>query len=123
MDLHGACLSHPIRPDRRGTLAVLRDRHAIIAESIAAILETRQGERVMLPDYGLPDYVFDVMDNGFAARLRYVIEQQIMRYEPLVERITVSVRDSDAHAATVEIEYVARGTNSPRNLTFPLWVG
>ncbi|MBX6772801.1 MAG: GPW/gp25 family protein [Chloroflexi bacterium] len=99
-----------------------RELHTIIAESIAAILSTRQGERVMLPDYGLPDYVFDAMDNGFAARLRYIIEQQIMRYEPLVERVTVSVNVEDAHAAMVEIEYVARGTNSPRNLTFPLWV-
>src|SRR5215470_8860233 len=84
MPVQGKTLSHPVRPDQRGALAVLSGRAEIVEESIRAIVETCQGERVMLPDYGIPDFVFSVMDAGFTARVAYFVERQILRYEPLV---------------------------------------
>ncbi len=60
MNLHGSVLSFPLRADRRGTLTTTNDRQRIVEESILSILETRQGERSMLPDYGIPDFVFSV---------------------------------------------------------------
>ena len=91
MSIQGSTLSHPIRPDSRGTLATVNKKSDIIRESIMAIIETRQGERVMLPDYGIPDFVFDVMDAGFTARLAYFVEQQILKYEPLVASARVMI--------------------------------
>jgi hypothetical protein len=80
----------------------------------------------MMPDYGIPDFVFSVIDAGFAARLAHFIEQQVRRYEPLVERINAragSVSDSlsDQQRAAVIVEYTERGSNVPRNLVFPTW--
>jgi len=133
MGIQGKTLSHPIRPDQRGTLAVLSSRSAIIEESIRAIIETRQGERVMLPDYGIPDFVFDVMDAGFTARLAYFVEQQIRRYEPLVDQVRAMIGYltgddrfvpgfvENQQIAAVAIEYTERGSNTPRNLVFPTW--
>jgi phage baseplate assembly protein W len=132
MSIQGSTLSHPVRPDQRGTLAVVLRRREIIEESIRAIVETRQGERVMLPDYGIPDFVFDVMDAGFTARVAYFVEQQLLRYEPLIEscRTTIGfVADEtfvpgfteQMQVAAFAIEYVERGTNTPRNLVFPTW--
>lgn len=132
MSFYGKCLSYPIRPDQRGTLAAVSDPHAIIEQSIVAILETRQGERVMLPDYGIPDYVFAVIDAGFAARLAYSLEEQITRYEPLVERVRVTVGTfddgrfesrvtTDPHRAAIRVVYTERGSNTTRNLVFPTW--
>jgi len=139
MTIHGSCLSHPIRADQRGTLAVVPDRSKIIEESIISIIETRQGERVMLPDYGIPDFVFSVMDAGFAARVAYFIEQQVLNYEPLVENVKVSVNQAtgvkyedpqykfmsasiaEQHRAEIHIRYRERGSNSVFNLVYPLW--
>lgn len=131
MKTHGSCLSFPVRADNRGTLKTVSDRDAIIEQSIRSIIETRQGERVMMPDYGIPDYAFNVMDVGLVGRLAIFLEQQIARYEPLVEVIKVRAgteRDGqftlslvDAHRAAVLIEYRARGSNTPRNLIYPVW--
>ena len=130
--LHGSCLSFPIRPDRRGTLATTANRQQIIEESIRSIIETRQGERVMVPDYGLPDFIFEVMDAGFAARVAYFVERQIKRYEPLVDRVKVRAGAvegdrfadavaADAQRAAIRVEYTERGSNVPRSLVYPIW--
>lgn len=133
MTIHGSCLSFPFRADNRGTLKTVGDRSALIEESIRSIIETRQGERVMMPDYGIPDLVFSVMDGGFASRIAYFIEQQILRYEPLVESVEAwagSQRDgrfvsdlgmADSQRAAVMVEYRERGSSVPRNLVFPTW--
>lgn len=133
MSIQGRTLSHPIRPDQRGSLASLSRRSEIIEDSIRAIVETRQGERVMLPDYGIPDFVFDVMDAGFTARMAYFVELQIRNYEPLVDRVqaTVGYVTDDGtfipgfveqqQVAAFAIEYTERGSNTPRNLVFPTW--
>lgn len=134
--LQGSCLTHPIQPDQRGTLAVTSNRADMIRQSIAAIIETRQGERVMVPDYGIPDFVFDVVDAGFTARLGYFITQQVKRYEPLVDKIKVGLGSldfpneallnsrataEDQQMAAVQIEFTERGSNTPHNLTYPTW--
>ncbi len=134
MTLQGSWLSHPIRADQRGTLATSANRSEMIAQSIASIIETRQGERVMVPDYGIPDFVFDVIDVGFTARLGYFIAQQVKRYEPLVDNIKVmlgSLNDDgevfipgfveDQQRATVQITFTERGSNTPQNLVYPTW--
>jgi phage baseplate assembly protein W len=131
VNIHGTCLSSPVVADRRGTLAIIRDRAEIVRQSIIAIITTRQGERVMLPDYGLPDYVFSVIDAGFAARFAYLVERQVKNYEPLVE--TVQVRAGSAvddntfdltlnpHRAAIQVIYTVRGRNVPFNLVYPVW--
>jgi phage baseplate assembly protein W len=132
MIIQGSTLSFPFRPDVRGTLATISKKSAIIGESIRLIIETRQGERVMLPDYGIPDFVFEVMDAGFTARLAYFIEQQIRRYEPLVDQVKARIGfidderftpgfTEDAQIAAVQVEYIERGSNTPQNLVFPTW--
>ena len=132
MSIHGSWLTHPIQFDQRGSLQTTADRMQMVAQSIASIVETRQGERVMVPDYGIPDFVFDVMDAGFSARIAYFLERQIRRYEPLVNRLTVRVGllngdkfasgfTADEQLAAIQIEFTVRGSNTPRNLVYPTW--
>lgn len=130
MSLQGSCLSHPIRVDKRGTLATIDLREAIVAESIRSIIETRQGERVMVPDYGIPDFVFSVVDFAFGARLAYFVKQQIEKYEPLVSQVKVTpgeLNDEGFRAGlavgrvALSVSYTVRGSNVPRNLVFPVW--
>jgi phage baseplate assembly protein W len=132
MSLHGSTLSHSIRADRRGTLATVNDRALIVAESIKAIIETRQGERKMLPDYGIPDFVFSVMDAGFTARIAFFLARQVKRYEPMVDkiRVRIGVQSDDQYAlgftadqqrAVLVVEFTLRGSNTPQTLVWPTW--
>lgn len=132
MSIQGSAIDYPFRPDVRGTFATTANKTSIIEQSIISIVETRQGERVMLPDYGIPDFVFDVVDAGFTARLAFFVERQIDRYEPMVEDAAVSIgflQDEqfisgfieDQQIAAIQIEYKERGQTTPRNLVFPIW--
>lgn len=130
MSIQGSCLSHPFRADVRGTLATIATREEIVAESVRAIVETRQGERVMVPDYGIPDFVFSVVDFGFAARLAYFVERQILAYEPLVAKVKVAAGELTGEGfveglaqgrVALSLQYWLRGSNTPRSLVFPVW--
>jgi phage baseplate assembly protein W len=130
MSIQGSTLSHPIRVDVRGTLATIDSREAIVAESIRSIIETRQGERVMVPGYGIPDFVLSVVNFAFGARLGYFLEQQIKNYEPLVSQVKVKpgeltdegfVAGLAQGRVALSITYSIRGSNVPRNLVFPVW--
>lgn len=122
MNIQGSTISFPFRPDHRGSLATIADKSTILAEAIADILETRQGERVMVPDYGIPDFVFSVQDFSFAARLAFHLEEQIVKYVPLVQSVRVKSSTDEDGRAIVELAYVEVGSiNAPRNLVFPIW--
>lgn len=132
MDFQGSCLAIPVAADLRGSLATVSSREAIVAQSILSIVSTRRGERVMMPDYGLPDFVFEVMDAGFVPRVAYFLRKQILAYEPLVEdvRVVVGSMDGDKFApgfaldagrAALRVEFKVRGSNLPRNLVYPVW--
>jgi phage baseplate assembly protein W len=122
MNLHGTSIHFPFRPDARGSVATTATRSEIIAQAIADVIETRQGERVMMPDYGIPDFVFAVQDIGFAARIAYYIEQQVLKYVPLVKSITAKGETDENGRAIVSIQYTEVGEiNAPQNLVFPVW--
>lgn len=132
MSIHGSQLSFPIRPDHRGCLASTSDPVEIVKQSIRAILETRQGERVMLPNYGIPDFVFSVINAGTAGRIKYFLEEQIREHEPLVDKLDIKVGGlegerftpgivRDEHALAVRINFTVARTNVAGNMTFPMW--
>lgn len=122
MNLHGSNLDFPLRPDVRGTVATRSDRSGIISQAIADLIETRRGERVMMPDYGLPDFIFSVMDLGFAARLAYHLEEQILKYVPLVASVTIATVADGEGRAEISLTYTEVGEiASPKNLVFPIW--
>ena len=122
MNIQGSTFSFPFRADQRGTTATIANRGDIIAQAIADIIETRQGERVMMPDYGIPDFVFAVQDFSFAPRLAVYLEEQILRYVPLVKSVKVKAATDNDGRAVVTLQYTEVGEiNAPRNLVFPVW--
>lgn len=122
MNLHGSTISSPFRTDERGTFVTTADRSELIADAIRDIIETRRGERVMMPDYGIPDFVFAVQNFSFAARLGFLLRQQITRYVPLVRDVIVRKASDEEGRATIDIQYREVGSiNAPRNLVYPVW--
>lgn len=122
MNLSGSAISFPFRVDQRGGAVTTDDHNELIGEAIADIIETRRGERVMMPDYGTDDFVFAVQDATFAARLADHLETQITRYVPLVKNVTVKVATDEQGRAVADIRYVEVGSvNAPKNLVYPVW--
>ncbi len=122
MNIHGSTINFPVRADVRGSVATVANRSQQIAQAIADVLETRQGERVCLPNYGIPDFVFAVQDFGFAARLAYHMEVQIKNYVPLVQGVKVKSETDEEGRAVISIQYFEVGEIlAPKNLVFPVW--
>jgi phage baseplate assembly protein W len=122
MNLSGSIIDWPIRVDARGTIVTSGSQDDVIAQAIADIVETRRGERVMMPDYGIDDFVFAVQDFSYAHRLAAHLEEQILKYVPMVRRVRVTAETDEQGRAIANVSYVAVGTvNAPKNLVFPVW--
>lgn len=122
MNLQGSVVDFPFRVDARGTIVTTARRSEVIAQAISDILETRRGERVMLPDYGIDDFIFAVQDFSFAHRLAAHLEDQIRAYVPLVRSVRVTAATDESGRAIANVNYTEVGSvNAPRNLVFPVW--
>ena len=132
MNFLGTTLFFPIRSDVRGSLAVASTDDEIIRQAIVDLLETRQGERKMLPNYGLPDFIFDAIDVTFAPRVAFYIEEQIRNYITSIENVSASAGTFDngiftpnalasTHKAVIRVGWTKRNQFVPQELIFPTW--
>ena len=121
----GSGWAFPLRTNPRGGIALV-DRDREIEEAIHLILRTAYGERPMRPEFGcgIHDYVFAPADATTAGRIAYEVQASLRRWEPRIDVIDVKVSQVDGQEATlfIDIVYVIRGTNDPRNLVFPFYV-
>jgi len=121
----GSGWAFPVRTDRTGSIALVSDQREI-EESIRLILATSPGERPMRPEFGcaVHDYVFAPADASTAGDIAYAVRVALQRWEPRIELEGVTVRfdDTDRGVLYIDIAYVIRGTNDPRNLVFPFYV-
>ncbi len=118
----GSTLLFPIQPDIRGSLKTIPTQSDIIVQAIQDVIETRKTERVMMPDLGLDDYIFSVQDFGFAARIAYALEDQILKYVPLVKSVAIQSAADEEGRATIELQYTEVGQiDAPKNLVYPVW--
>lgn len=97
-----------------------------IRQSLYVILMTRQGERVMRPDFGsrIWDYVFDLPGQTINHMLCAEIERSILRWEHRVDHVRAQVDDSQIADGklVISVSYTVRATNRPDNLVFPFYL-
>jgi phage baseplate assembly protein W len=121
----GAGWAFPLRTDRTGSIALVRDQREI-EESILLILATSPGERPMRPEFGcsVHDYVFAPADAATAGDIAYAVRVALDRWEPRItlENVIVNFDGADAGVLLIDVQYTIRGTNDPRNLVFPFYV-
>ncbi|MEN8582296.1 GPW/gp25 family protein [Burkholderia sp. RS01] len=121
----GAGWAFPLRTDRTGSIALVRDQREI-EESIHLILATSPGERPMRPEFGcsVHDYVFAPADAATAGDIAYAVRVALDRWEPRItlENVIVNFDGADAGLLLIDVQYTIRGTNDPRNLVFPFYV-
>ncbi|GIG90615.1 MULTISPECIES: GPW/gp25 family protein [Plantactinospora] len=121
----GAGWAFPLRLDAGGGIALV-NREREIVEAIRLILGTAPGERPMRPEFGcgVHDYVFAPADENTAGQIAFEVRAALDRWEPRIEVTDVLVGFDEVHVGTlyIDIRYLVRGTNDPRNLVFPFYV-
>ncbi|HVL99038.1 MAG TPA: GPW/gp25 family protein [Egibacteraceae bacterium] len=115
----------PVRVGSSGSIE-LSAREREIEEAMRLIIGTAYGERPMRPEFGcaIHDYVFAPADATTAGRISYEVRASLQRWEPRIDvhDVTVSLDDADPSTLYIDITYVIKGTNDPRNLVFPFYV-
>lgn len=115
----------PLSTTATGSIALVSgDRE--IEEAIRLILSTAFGERPMRPEFGcgIHDHVFAPADATTAGILVYEVKRALNRWEPriIVRDVDISIDRANEGTLYIDINYMRKGTNDPRNLVFPFYV-
>ena len=96
-----------------------------IKSSLEILLTTRQGERVMRPDYGcnLDELVFEPLTTTFKSYIKDLITTAILYYEPRIDVNAIELDDTGEVEGRIliVIDYTVRTTNSRFNFVFPFY--
>lgn len=99
---------------------------ADIEQSLAILLSTRRGERVMQEDYGceLSEFLFGEISHSLIGRLSGFISDAILHHEPRIALNGIDVSDSEAEHGLllINIDYTVRATNSRFNMVYPFYL-
>ncbi|MCL3860415.1 GPW/gp25 family protein [Actinotalea sp. K2] len=121
----GAGPAFPFQADPGGSL-MLRSGTAKIEESIRLVLSTRPGERPMRPTFGCRAHEMVFSPSASPRTLGMVsraVEEALAMWEPRIDvrGVTAWPDATDPTVLYVEVEYVVRATNDPRNLVHPFY--
>jgi len=111
-----------VDPTSDSALAAYEDD---VRQAIRIILATDPGERVMRPDFGagLNALAFEPIGTGTAALVRHTVEQALVRWEPRIDSIEVTVTSQPGTARLdIAIAYRIRATNTFYNLVYPFYL-
>lgn len=102
------------------------EEEADVASSLAILLGTTPGERIMQPLYGcnLSELVFESLDMRMKTLMADKVESAILYYEPRVALERVNLDDSREAEGVVLIGVVYRvkSTNSRFNFVYPYYM-
>jgi len=104
-------ISYPLRV-LNGNLSTSVD-FALITQQIRSIVETRYFERVMRAEYGIGDYVLEVLDPGL---INSAIQYSILQNVTSLSDLSVTgdwVTNGDNGLYNVFIQYSVNGTPQP----------
>ena len=97
-----------------------------IQESIRIILLTRKGERVMNPEFGcgIHDFVFNRMETTRLNMLEKEIQSVLIRWEPRIGDLSVSVvpDTQEAEKYLIQIRYSVIATGQFYSVVHPFYV-
>ena len=97
-----------------------------VEQSIRIILSTRPGERQKRPTFGcrLQEMVFRPNNSHTHQSIKDVIMEALIQWEPRLRDLDVKVRpdQDDIDRINIEIEYMLRDSNTPRNLVYPFYL-
>lgn len=105
---------------------IMVDNEEDIRQSLAILLSTRLGERMMQPDFGSSVYMmmFEKLDKSAVTFLKDSIESAILYHEPRIRLADIDVLDESGTEGRVlfDIQYMVRATNTRSNLVYPFYL-
>jgi uncharacterized protein len=120
----GRSWSFPPTFTRAGTVSMVSGEDAI-RSSLAILLSTELGERIMRPDYGcdLHAMLFDRMDVSAPALLKDMVETAILYHEPRIKLLRLGLTPlPEQGRIDLTIEYLVRATNARSNYVYPFYL-
>ena len=125
-DFLGRGWSFPPAFDGQGASVRMVSDEEDIRQSLAILLSTQLGERVMQSAYGWKRdaLMFEPLTTTFATYLKNDIEKAILFFEPRITLNRVSFAPSSMEEGIIEIrlDYTVRNTNTRSNLVFPYYL-
>jgi uncharacterized protein len=120
----GRGIAFPMRVDHTGSIAMVGGPEDI-DRSIAMVLSTAKGERLMRPEFGCAiwDQLFEPINANTLGLMAQGVRDAIGQWEPRVELEDVTTEPSDDGQGKVliGITYRIRATNDRRNLVYPFY--
>jgi len=121
----GTGLKFPLQVNSRGALGISGNEDRI-AESIAFILGTARGERVMRPDFGcgLQELVFAPNNELTRGRIAQSVRQALVAQEPRIDVQDVRVQSAPGqpNLMLIRVDYRIRANNAFHNLVYPFFI-
>lgn len=99
-------LKYPLELDGRGGLKFSAN-YDRIGEQILEILDTRIGERVYRPFFGVPELLFETIDEYTLAQS---LKSQLLGFLPVVTELDVKVSLSESGDANIVVFYSVEGS-------------
>ncbi len=122
----GTGWAFPVQADLLSGQVRMVSQEEDIKQAIRLILMTRQGERVMRPEFGcrIYEFAFGTTDYTSLSRMKHAVEEALKFWEPRITDVeaNVTVADGETGLLQIEISYRVRSTNNPYNLVFPFYL-
>ena len=120
----GRGIAFPMRVDHTGAIAMVSGPEDI-DRSIAMVISTARGERLMRPEFGCAiwDQLFEPINENTLGLMAEAVRDALAQWEPRITVEDVSTEADPAADGTVRIAitYVVRATNDRRNLVYPFY--
>ncbi len=98
---------------------------ADVKESLAILLATTPGERVMQPTFGcgLKRIVFESIDETLITEIKDLIERAVLFFETRIslDEITIDVDDIQEGLIRIHLEYTISSINTRSNIVYPFY--
>ena len=121
----GKGLKFPLQVNALGALATSSHEDRI-AESIAMILGTAQGERVMRPEFGcgIHELVFEPNNELTRGTIAQAVRRALVESEPRIDVLDVRAESAadQPNLLLVRIDYRIRANNTFHNLVYPFFI-
>ncbi len=107
--------------DTDGAYILHKDLTSMAEQNLKMVILTNPGERIMVPEFGagVRRFLFEPASSGTAAAVKSRIEEQVNKYLPYIELLSLDVYVSEVGAASlvVSIKYSIPAANIVSDLT------
>jgi len=123
-DFVGYGWNFPLDVNVNGTIATIGGARKL-EQAMTLILSTYPGERPFRPEFGsrLRDFVFEGATADVFGRIEREVRDSLAMWEPrtTIKEVIVYPSEDQPNLLNIDITYVIKGENDPRNLVYPFY--